>query len=367
VTEPSSSIPDPSPSINLGDMYPGIDRLRDLGETAVVERILARIGPPPGATVGGGDDTAVVPFGGEDLLLTIDELVEKVDFDFAYSSGADLGWKAIAVNASDIAAMGGRPLWATVSLALPSRTELSTLDDLLDGLLEASHRWSIGVVGGDISSASELSLTVAMAGSVLGRGPVLRSGAQSGDALMVTGTLGGAAAGLRLLRHRVAGKERSYGGHPSEQGPEVHGGARGLIQRQLRPVARVEQAAALAPLSPSSMIDLSDGLARDLGRLMKASDTGCVVDPDALPVDEGLLALFGGERAPSFDMAMVGGEDFELLFTIGEGRHAAATAAVEGTGVPCTKIGHVSEAGCLVGDTPLATWEDMGWDHLRSR
>jgi thiamine-monophosphate kinase len=307
----------------------------------------------------------VVPFGGQDLLLTIDELVEGVDFDFAYSSGGDVGWKGMAVNASDIAAMCGRPLWATVSVALPATTESARLDDLVDGLVEAARRWSIGVVGGDLSRASELSLTVAMAGSALASGPVLRSGAQPGDALMVTGTLGGAAAGLRLLRHRVAGIERVQD-HPSEQSADAHGEGEDLIGRQLRPVARVEQAAVLAPLKPSSMIDLSDGLARDLGRLMKASNTGCVVDPQVVPVDDALRAIFGSELDPSLDMAMVGGEDFELLFTIGEDRVAAAVAAVEETGVECTEIGRVTEGGCFVGTKPLSSWEELGWDHLRS-
>jgi thiamine-monophosphate kinase len=345
---------------------PGTQQLSDLGETGVVDRILGRIGVPDGALVAGGDDAAVVAFGGEGLLLTIDELVEQVDFDFAYCSGADVGWKAIAVNASDIAAMCGRPLWAIVSLAVPPGTAVNRLDQVVEGMLEAASRWGIGLIGGDLSRAPEVSVTVAMAGRLVAVDPVLRSGAVAGDSLCVTGSLGGAAAGLRLLRAEGAVQDQSVR-YPGGQRGETHGAAAELVRRQLRPVARVEQSEALAPLQPSSMIDLSDGLAPDLTRLMKASVAGCVVNPDALPLDDGLEAVVGSDRGSAFELAMVGGEDFELLFTIEPGSVDAAISAVEHTGVSCTQIGHIVDGDCRVGDKALSSWEEVGWDHLRNR
>jgi thiamine-monophosphate kinase len=337
--------------------------LADLGETGVVERILRRIGSPEGALVAGGDDAAVVPFGGGRLVLTIDELAEEIDFDFTYCSGADVGWKAIAVNASDIAAMCGRPLWATVSVALPPSTAVARVDDLVEGMLEATSRWGIGLVGGDLSRAPQMSLCVAMAGGLVLPDPVLRTGARPGDSLCVTGSLGGAAAGLQLLR----------AGSAEEPRPELAGAKGGrdlagdLIARQLRPSARVEQAQALVPFQPSSMIDLSDGLAPDLARLMQASGTGCVVDPGAIPLAQGLESVCGSDREAAFELAMVGGEDFELLFTIAPGSVDAALAAVQQTGVACTQIGRITAGDPVVGDRPLASWEEVGWDHLRNR
>jgi thiamine-monophosphate kinase len=338
----------------------------ELGEEAVIARILGRIGPPDTGIVSGGDDAAVVPGGSGAVVITTDALVEHVDFDFSYASPADLGWKAIAVNASDVAAMCGRPQWATVSVGLPPDTLVATIDGIVEGMLEATARWSIGVVGGDITRASEISVTVTMVGSMLSATPVLRSGAQVGDALCVTGSLGGAAAGLRLLRHQGAGATGA-GGHPSEQVLAAGDTSRGLIDRQLRPVARVEQAAALVPLRPSSMIDLSDGLAVDLARLMRASGAGCRVDAAQLPVDPRLEVLFGSDAEAAVELAIVGGEDFELLFTVPEGSVDAAIDAVHASGTACTRIGDVVAGECMLGDRPLSAWEGLGWDHLRSR
>jgi thiamine-monophosphate kinase len=336
----------------------------DLGERQLVERILARIGTPPGALVAGGDDTALIPVETDRLLVTTDELVESVDFDFSYCSGGDVGWKAIAVNASDIAAMCGRPLWATIALSVPRHTPITTVDEMVDGILQAAETWNIGVVGGDVSRASEVSLAVTMIGATLGESAVLRSGARTGDELCVTGNLGGAAAGLRLLRDQDSGEHRSVG-HPSGQTTGSEDAASGLIRRQLRPTARVEQAAILARLQPTAMIDLSDGFAPDLARLLRASHTGCRVDVEALPLDPGLDAVFGSEREAAVELAMVGGEDFELLFTVHEDAAADAIRAVEESGCPCTWIGTIGDGDSMVGDKPLSAWEELGWDHLR--
>jgi thiamine-monophosphate kinase len=338
----------------------------ELGEAGLIDRILAHIGRPPAGVIGGGDDTAVVPMGAERVLITTDALVEGIDFHFSYCSGADVGWKVIAVNASDIAAMCGRPLWATVSLALPVDTAVATVDAVIEGMLEAAAVWGIGVVGGDISRASEVSLSVAMVGAALADAPVMRAGAKVGDALCVTGSLGGAAAGLRLLQHRLLSRGRAEN-HPSGQTSDSGVAIADLVARQLRPRARVQEASILARFALSSMIDLSDGLALDLSRLMMASDTGCEVDDATVPLDPGLGAVYGADRDAALELAMTGGEDFELLFTVADDSASAVTAAVEETGTACTRIGTIVRHGCTVGGRPLSEWEGLGWDHLRSR
>jgi thiamine-monophosphate kinase len=344
---------------------PSGQKVGDLGESGLIERIADRIGSGR-LGLGIGDDTAVVPVGTERVLMTTDELAEGLDFDFSYCAPADVGWKAIAVNASDIAAMCGEPLWATVSVGVPPETDVSRVDGIVDGMSEAAARWDIGIVGGDTSRATDISLSVNMIGSLVGAAPVTRSGARLGDALCVTGSLGGAAAGLRLLRYRDAGKSRSED-HPSGRSHDTDEVMGALVARQLRPQARVEQAAVLASLGPSSMIDLSDGLAVDLAHLMDASGTGCVIDPAAIPLDPGLASLFGTEREPAIELAMVGGEDFELLFTLDPDRVPAAVDAVQGTGVGCTRLGTVMQGDALIGDKPLSAWKGLGWDHLHTR
>jgi thiamine-monophosphate kinase len=338
----------------------------ELGEAGLIDRILARIGRSPSGGVGGGDDTAVVSMGTEPVLFTTDALVEGIDFDFSYCTGADVGWKAIAVNASDIAAMCGRPRWTTVSLALPPDTPVMTVDGVMEGMLQAAARWDIGLVGGDISAASEISLSVAMIGSPLADAPVMRAGAKVGDALCLTGSVGGAAAGLRLLRQGNVGGGRAED-PPSEQSPERSTAIADLLGRQLRPCARVQEATILAPFAPSSMIDLSDGLATDLPRLLSASAKGCEIEDGAIPLDPGLVALYGAGRDAALELAMTGGEDFELLFTMADDSASAAMAAVQATGTACTRIGTIVPDGCTVGGRPLSEWEGLGWDHLQSR
>ena len=157
-----------------------------LGESEVLRAIAERIPPPPPDETWGGDDTAIFPSPGPNLLFTIDMLVEGLDFDFAYSSGEDVGWKAMAANVSDIASMGGRASRAVSSLSLPLDTEMDLVNGLCDGLVAAATEWDVGLSGGDLSGGDQVTLTVALLGHVDGPG-VRRSGARDGDAICVTG------------------------------------------------------------------------------------------------------------------------------------------------------------------------------------
>jgi len=321
----------------------------DIGEERLLRLIAERIGPAAAGEVWAGDDAAVVRSTGDRSLWTTDALVEGVDFDLSYCSGFDVGWKAVAVNVSDIAAMGGRPRHLLATLFVPPSAELAWVEDLLRGLLVAAQRWDASLVGGDISSAPSIGLSVALAG-VPAHAPVLRSGARPGDRICVTGALGGAAGGLFLLRKGEA-----------DRAPE-------LCRRQLRPEARAEEGVILATLGITSMIDVSDGLLLDLGRLLRAGQVGCSVDPTLVPVDGALQALRKIDGAPKPErLALSGGEDFELLFTVDPRAIERAGELLAEIGTELTEIGRVAEGPRMVGSLALDEWEDKGWDHLKDR
>jgi thiamine-monophosphate kinase len=335
-----------------------MERVGDVGEDALVARIAARLGPPPADEVWSGDDAAVLAPTERSLVFTTDLLIERVDFELAWATPRDVGWKALAASASDVAAMGGRPRHAVVALCLGSEAETAFVDELLSGLLEAGARWGISLAGGDLSRGPVVVVCVAMLGATATTGPILRSSARVGDAICVTGSLGGAAAGLQALTA------------PPRRGTSGSGALARLVARQLRPAARVEQGATLASLGVTSMIDLSDGLAADLARLLAASEVGCDVDPARVPIDPDLMEAVGAGELQAADplrLALAGGEDFELLFTIEETRVPAVRSALEESGCAVTQIGVVTSGVRRVGDEDLETWRQRGWDHFRGR
>ncbi|MBA3349656.1 MAG: thiamine-phosphate kinase [Actinobacteria bacterium] len=321
----------------------------DLGEFGLLERFAARIGAPPEGETWSGDDAAVLRSPGATLLYTTDLLIEAIDFESRYASAADIGWKALAVNVSDIAAMGGRPHHAVVGLGLRADCPVATADGILDGLLAAASRWGVALVGGDISSASALVVYVALIGDAEAK-PVRRSGARPGDAICVTGALGGAAGGLALLRGDAAAEPHAR---------------RRLVARQLRPNARLEEGRRLAALGATAMIDVSDGLIGDLLHLLDASRLGCSVSPQTVPIDSDLIPL--GDTLDPLGTALTGGEDFELLFTLAEESVQRARGSLADLGTPVTRIGTTHKGGRLLGDRSLEAAGEVGWDHLRTR
>jgi len=260
-----------------------------VGELAAIEALAARLGRPPPGELWLGDDAAVVEAPAGPLLMAADTVVAGVHFDLRWSAPADVGWKAMAVNISDLAAMGARPHRALVSVAGPAGTDIP---GLYDGLLEAAAEYGCPIVGGDLTSAPALVLTVAVTGSMPpGRPPVTRAGAAPGDVVWLTGPVGSSAAGLAAL---VRGEADSP-----------------LAGCHRRPRARLEEGTAARTAGATAMIDLSDGTAIDLWRLGLAS--GVEVELDRMPVAQGA----------SPEEAMGGGEDYELAFT-------APSAASEG-------------------------------------
>ncbi len=306
------------------------------GEFAAIDRLRRRLpGPPPGE-VWIGDDAAVLgPVRGR-VVLSTDLVVAGVHGDLELIGLDDLGWRALAASVSDLAAMGARPDAAVVAVAGPAGTDL---DLLYDGIAAASEAHGCPVVGGDLSNANELVIAVAVTGHVDGDpGPVLRSGARAGDRLVVTGVLGGAAAGLRALQTRRAGAP--------EPGPGEFG-ALELAHR--RPWARLAEGETARLAGASAMIDVSDGLLADLGHLADASGVGFRLDD--VPVAAGATV----------EDALGGGEDYELVLATPDAAGLAAAFSDAGLRPPIeigTCTGDVAER-TLAGEPVPA----LGWEH----
>ena len=307
-----------------------------LPEFALIERLRHRLAGPPGQTWV-GDDAAVVPGPVGPLLLAADAVVAGVHADLDLVGLDDLGWKALVASVSDVAAVGGRPRYALVTVAGP----LAQLDfDLLyDGLLEAADLYGCPVVGGDLTSSVTLVVSVTVVGDG-GPGPlppVLRSGARPGDTLFVTGPLGSSAAGLQLLR--------------AGQGVD----APDLVLSHRRPRPRVAEGRAARIAGASAMIDVSDGLAADLRHLAEASGVGVVVDH--VPVAIGLNRVSDDPEL----LALGGGEDYELVFAAPDPSGVQTVFAELGLGKPI-RIGRCTadpDERCL-GDRQLPA---VGWEH----
>jgi thiamine-monophosphate kinase len=312
--------------------------LGGLGERGLIRRIrrsAAAHAAAPGVELGMGDDTAILAVpAGHKLLATTDLLIEDVHFRRISAAPADIGWKALAVNLSDIAAMGGIPRWALVALAVPGDTSVEAVDAFYAGLAEAAAPHGVSVVGGDTSAApGGWTVNVTLLGIHPGQ-PRLRSHARAGDAVAVTGSLGASAAGLHALelgldRARDAGVA---GARLAE-----------LTRAHLRPRARVAEGRWLgqAP-GVHAMMDCSDGLATDLAHICGESGVGARVRLDRIPVAaaarEAAPALGGDAR----EWAVSGGEDYELLLTCDPVTADALVAGLaEATGTPLTVIGRI--------------------------
>ncbi|MBD8106364.1 thiamine-phosphate kinase [Erwinia persicina] len=298
-----------------------------------------------------GDDCALLGVPEKQTLaISTDTLVEGVHF-LRDIHPADLGYKALAVNLSDLAAMGADPAWLTLALTLPEINE-AWLKDFSDSLFELLDYYDMQLIGGD-TTRGPLSMTLGIHGLVPQGRALKRSGARVGDWIYVTGTLGDSAAGLELLQHHVKIND-----------PAAH---EALIKRHLRPMPRILQGQALRDLA-SSAIDLSDGLISDLGHILKASDCGARLHLDALPISAVLKQHFEPEQAVCW--ALSGGEDYELCFTVPEINRGALDVALGYLGVPFTCIGQIapqSEGLTLLQDDKPVELNLKGFDHFGTR
>lgn len=295
-------------------------KLRELGEFPFLRRLQDRLPSDSRVLLGVGDDCAALALTGT-TVITTDAMIEGVHFRREWTSLTTLGEKAFAINASDVVAMGGEPTFALLSLGVPQETEVKDLDAFFDGFLRAAREHGTALIGGNMSAAPCLMISVTLLGQTR-HGVITRSGAKVGDEVYVTGTLGDAALGLRMLQE---GRTDAF----AEQ----------VKARFLCPTIRfsVSQELAVHRLV-HAMIDVSDGLLQDLGHLCAASHVGAVIDALALPLSTAYRALVGENL---WDTALGGGEDYELLFCAAEEYREAIAHLAQTSGCMITRIGRI--------------------------
>ncbi|MCH7975653.1 MAG: thiamine-phosphate kinase [Bacteroidetes bacterium] len=291
------------------------------GEFGLIGRLRTVLGAevPEALVQGIGDDAAVYRVGeGRVHVVTTDALVEGVHFDRTFVPMRHLGWKAIATNVSDIVAMNAEPRYATVALALPNNISVEQLEMLYTGMTEACGRYDLTIVGGDVTAASKLMISITVIGEAAENDIVYRKGAQSGDLLCVTGDLGAAAAGLKVLLAGKTDYDPSGDGAETSQ-PNLAEFAY-VVERHLYPQARLDRIKNWreAGVRPSAMIDLSDGLGGDVHHLCNASGVGAVVEAGLLPIHVQTFKAAERYDADPLSLALYGGEDYELLFAVSE-------------------------------------------------
>jgi thiamine-monophosphate kinase len=310
--------------------------LSKLGEFGLISRFQSRLKyRSPQVIQGIGDDCAVLSLNnGNYQVLTTDALIETVHFNLKTYTPEQLGWKTMAVNISDIAAMGGQPKFAVISVGIPNSLSVEFLDRFYKGLNEASLKYKVALVGGDtVASPKHLFINLALLGETLKKKVFTRSGARPGDKIFVTGTLGDSALGLKILESP----------RKKWKGPESL--RKKLIQRHLKPEPRVEAAAWLArsKYKVTSMIDISDGLTQDLGHILKAGKVGAELHESAIPISKPLLKYSLINGLPSLPLALEGGEDYELLFTLDpEDGNNLDTESITKVDPPVTQIGEIT-------------------------
>lgn len=292
----------------------GRTELADFGEFGLIDHLTKKVQLHHQSTVKGvGDDAAVIDTNGKLMLLSTDLLIEGVHFDLAYMPLKHLGYKAVVVNVSDIAAMNGIPKQITVSLAISNRFSVEALEELYSGIHMACEKYQVDLVGGDTSSSvSGLMISISVTGEVDREEVVYRNGAREGDLLCVTGDLGGAYAGLLILER----EKQVFKVNPNMQ-PEL-AEYEYILARQLKPEARTDLRRILigAGVKPTSMIDISDGLASEVLHLCKQSQVGCRVYEEKIPIDPETQRIASEMSIAPTVCALSGGEDYELLFTI---------------------------------------------------
>jgi thiamine-monophosphate kinase len=310
----------------------------------------------------GDDATVISQVAGRDAVISTDLLVEGVDFYREATPPRLLGHKALAVSLSDIAAMGARPLWSLVSIGLPSGMwNQSFTDEFFGGYLALADQYRVTLAGGDVSETKDgIVIDSIVVGEVATGAAIARSGAHAGDQIYVTGTLGGAAAGLKLIEMGARLSQES-GVRSKESGPRVltsglahddhkpseTAAIESLLLRQLCPSPRIGWGIVLGEERlASAMIDISDGLSSDLAHLCRESSVGALIQSDALPLDQNVVKLCGRRALDPLALALHGGEDFELLFTVRSEKVERLPKRVDG--IETSRIGEITNESKVI-------------------
>lgn len=337
--------------------------LSELGEFGLIDRLTEGVKPRQSTTIKGiGDDAAVIDAGSDVILVTTDQLNEGIHFDLAYTPLKHLGYKSAVVNFSDIYAMNGRPEQLVIGLSVSNRFSVEALEAFYEGLKLACDRYGVDLVGGDTtSSASGMFISITVIGRAAKDDVVYRSGAGENDLLCVSGDLGASYMGLLLLER----EKQVFKTNPDMQ-PDLEGNDY-VLERMLKPEARRDVIERLreAAIRPTSMIDISDGLASEVLHLCRNSNVGAVVYEDKIPVDAETALLCSDFQIHPTTAALNGGEDYELLFTV-KLTDFEKIKTVAGV----TVIGHITgEAGMahlVTPDNKLIAITAQGWNHYHS-
>ena len=298
----------------IEDKNPQRTSLSDLGEFGLIKHLTRNFEINQSSTLKGiGDDAAVLDFKDKKAVISTDLLIEGVHFDLAYMPLKHLGYKSVVVNVSDIYAMNAKPTQITVSVAVSNRFPLEALEELFDGITLAAKEYNVDVIGGDTTSSQKgLIISITAIGEADEAELTYRNGAKSNDLLVVTGDLGAAYMGLQVLER----EKQVFQVNPNNQ-PDLDAYTY-IIERQLKPEARKDIRTLLHALEikPTSMIDISDGLSSEIIHLCKQSGIGCNLYEEKLPLDPQLISVCEEFNIDSTTVAINGGEDYELLFTI---------------------------------------------------
>lgn len=321
----------------------GQTEISTLGEFGLIDRITQALPTFHESTVlGVGDDCAIVqPTAGMQTVITTDMLMEGIHFDLVYTPLKHLGYKAVAVNLSDVYAMNATPRQLTISLAIGRNFSIEMVEELYAGMRYAAERYGVDIVGGDTtSSLTGLAISITCVGEAEAEAIVRRSGAKDTDLICVSGNLGAAFMGLQLLEREKAVFNATKNPTPEQAMPDF-AGREYILERQLRPEPRADVVAALreAGIRPTAMIDISDGLSSELMHLCKQSNTGCRIFEERIPLDYQTAAMAEELNLNVTTCALNGGEDYELLFTVPLTEHERV-AALEDVRV----IGHMTRA-----------------------
>ena len=298
----------------IEDKNPQRTDISQLGEFALIAHLTKNFDVKQSSTLKAiGDDAAVLDFKDKKIVVSTDLLIEGVHFDLAYMPLKHLGYKAVVANLSDICAMNAKPTQITVSIAVSNRFPLEALEELFAGITHASQVYKVDVIGGDTTSSQKgLIISITALGEANSDELVYRSGAQQSDLLVVSGDLGAAYMGLQVLER----EKQVFQVNPNSQ-PDLDNYTY-LIERQLKPEARTDIRTLLHALEikPTAMIDISDGLSSEIIHICKQSNVGCNLYEDKIPVDPQFIAVCEEFDIDSTTVAINGGEDYELLFTI---------------------------------------------------
>lgn len=328
--------------------------LREIGELGLIKRIRHWVAPShPDLIQGIGDDVAVIEMGDKALLVTTDILIEGIHFDRSWIDPYPLGKKALAVNLSDIAAMGGTPKYFLVSLGLPKSLPLSFISSFYLGLKEVGKRFRVDLIGGDTSLSQKIVINICLLGEGKIQNLLFRKGAKIGNALFVTGTLGDAALGLKIIQHKG-----------------LKGGPKGLIEKHLSPLPRIQLGQAIAERRwATAMIDVSDGLLMDTSHLLEESKVGARIWEDRIPLSRLYKKWIHSYSKDPYQIALCGGEDYELLFTAPLEMKERISSLARSLKVPVNCIGEIlpqKEGFHIIGkDGKEYSPPHLGFEHFK--